>query len=82
MHSYNETLTLLLDFSCEIIVLIFFLKVDRLLLLLNTGVRKGGNRGEWQKTGEKKIRHVKMVCQVTCLLLCEGLTKPHLKCAK
>lgn len=36
MHSYNETFTLLLAFSCEIIVLIFLLKADRLLLLLNT----------------------------------------------
>lgn len=81
MHSYNETLTLLLDFNCEIIVLIFLLRADRFLILPDTeacGKEAVGVNGK--KQGKKNSITVKL--SVTSLLLSEGLTKPHLKCTE
>lgn len=82
MNSYNETWRLLLDFSCEIIVLIFLLKAGRFLSLLNTDARRKEAIGVNGRKQEKKFCHIEIVCHIICLLLCEGLTKPCLKCAE
>ena len=60
MHSYNVSLTLLLDFSCEIIVLIFSLKADRLLLLLDTDVWGKEAIGVNGRKRQKKIVTLKL----------------------